>query len=64
MKKTIVISFEIEEFKNILNDIISSTIRESKLNFNKEGKGPKLLNRKEVLKIFKISSVTLRVWMK
>ena len=64
MKKTVVISFEIEEFKSILNDAITSSIKENKLNYNRVRKDPELFSRKEALVLFGITAPTLRDWVK
>ena len=64
MQNTILITIEIEEFKSILNDAITSSIKENMLNFKKEEKIPRLMKTEEVLAIFDTTSVTLRKWVK
>jgi predicted DNA-binding transcriptional regulator AlpA len=64
IEKIFLLPVEMSELKSLIKDAVASSMREQQNSSIESKENSVLLNRKDVLDIFKISSATLRVWMK
>lgn len=58
MEKVIVLSLELNEFKQIITDAVKEVLKEEPSHFNFGDKYPALLTRKEAAKILGVCTVT------